>query len=155
MKRFKARLVARGFSQIHGVDYGETFASTVRTDSIRLLLALAAINDWEIHQINISNAFTNSELKEQIFMKPPPGLKIPSGSALLLRRSLYGLKQGARDWNEDCVATLFTLGFRQSLVDPCIFIHRERRLIIGLHVDDILIAGSHITDVIWFKKAIA
>ena len=87
-------LVARGFLQIYGVDYGETFAFTVCTDSIRLLLALAVINDWEIHQIDISNAFINSELKEQIFMKSLPGLKILLGSALLLRRSLYGLKQG-------------------------------------------------------------
>ena len=68
---------------------------------------------------------------------------------------MYGLKQEAQDWNEDCVVILFILGFRQSLVDLCIFIHHERRLIIGLHVDDIPIAGPHITDVIWFKKAIA
>ena len=92
IKHFKTHLVARRFSQIYGVDYGETFASTVHTDSIRLLLTLAAINDWEIHQINISNTFINSELKEQIFIKLLPGLKILSGSILLLRRSLYSLK---------------------------------------------------------------
>ena len=155
VERHKARLVARGFSQIHGVDYEETFAPTVRTDSIRLPLALIGINDWEGHQIDISNAFTNSKLKEEIYMKPPSGLRISPGLVLLLKRSLYGLKQGARDWNENCAATLLLLGFRQCLVDPCIFIHCERRLLIALHVDDMLIGGPHITDISWFKEAIA
>ena len=85
MECFKTHLIIRGFLQIHEIDYDETFAPIIHTDSIRLLLALAAINDWEIHQIDISNAFTNSELKKQIFMKPLPELKILSESALLLR----------------------------------------------------------------------
>src|SRR5436190_2447527 len=98
-ERFKARLVARGFSQVHGQDYTETFAPTVKMDTLRLFLATVAAEDLECSQYDIKNAFTESPLKEEIYLEPPKGIPIKKGCIWQALRSLYGLKQAARDWN--------------------------------------------------------
>ena len=97
LDKLKARLVVRGFSQMFEVDYIDIFASTVKFDILRLFLVIVALEDLECHQVNVNNAFTESFLKEVIYMKPPPGVDLSSGQALLIRRSLYELKQAARD----------------------------------------------------------
>jgi hypothetical protein len=104
IERFKARLVARGFTQVQGIDYNETFALTVRIDTLRLFLATVAAEDLECFHYNIKNAFTKSHLKEQILLKPPEGVHVKKGHVLKghvlkVLRSLYRLKQAARDWN--------------------------------------------------------
>jgi hypothetical protein len=99
VKRFKARLVARGFTQVHGIDYNETFAPTVRMDTLRLFLATVAAEDLECFHYNIKKAFTESHLKEQILIKQPEGVHVKKGHVLKVLRSLYRLKQAARDWN--------------------------------------------------------
>ena len=91
--------MARGFSQVHGQDYSETFAPTVRMDTLRLFLAIVALENLECSQFDIKNAFTESRLKEKIYMSPPQGVEVKKGFALQVLRSLYGLKQAARDWN--------------------------------------------------------
>lgn len=96
IKRFKARLVAQGFSQKAGLDCKKTFAPTVKYDPLRLLFALAAADDLEIHQVDLQNAYLAGELKEQIYMRPPEGLKTKRGQVCLLVKSLYGLKQAER-----------------------------------------------------------
>jgi hypothetical protein len=153
IERFKARLVARGFTQEYGVDYEETFAPTVRMDTLRLFLATVAMEDLELHQVDVNNAFTESDLKETIYMSPPSGTQTSPGTVLQIQRSLYGLKQAARDWNERCVQTLLQLGFIQSLADPCLFTMPGRSLIILLYVDDLPVAAKHIKDILWFKSA--
>ena len=87
-ERFKARLVARGFSQQHGVDYTETFAPTVRMDTLRMFLAMVAKEDLECSQYDIKNAFTESNLKEEIFLDPPEGVPVKKGHVLKALRSL-------------------------------------------------------------------
>jgi hypothetical protein len=151
IEKFKARLVARGFSQVQGLDFDETFAPTVRIDSLRLLLAIVALEDLECHQIDINNAFTESKLKEEIYMAPPPGIEVKPGCVLKIQRSLYGLKQAARDWNETCKAAILNLGFRQAYADPCIFMHKSG-VILGVYVDDIVVAAKRLPDVNWFKS---
>jgi hypothetical protein len=140
IERFKARLVARGFSQVYGIDFEETFAPTMRIDSLRILLCIMALEDMEAEQVDVNNAFTESELDEDIYMQPPPGFpyKLRSGQALLLKRSLYGLKQSARQWYKRCARILIRMGFRQVPTDPCVFI-RDDGAIIGVYVDDLLI----------------
>ena len=140
LDRFKARLVARGFSQLYGVDYFETFAPTVRMDTLRIFLAIAAMKDLELIHIDVKNAFTESPLKEKIYLKPPKGVQVTSGYALRVLRSLYGLKQAARDWNLLCRDQLRTMGFKQSLSDPCLFIHSVRNIQLLIYVDDLLCA---------------
>lgn len=123
LDKLKARLVARGFSQIFGVNYTNTFAPTVKFDTLRLFLAVVALEDLECHQVDVNNAFTESFLKEVIYIKPPPGVDLPPEQALLIRRSLYGLKQAVRDWHKRCVGKLRKLGFQQTAADPCLLRH--------------------------------
>lgn len=149
--KFKARLVARGFSQKYGVDYEDTFAPTVKFDTLRFFLAIVAIENLECHQVDVNNAFTESLLKENIYMSPPPGIELPPRMMLHILRSLYGLKQAARDWHQRCVQELLKLGFRQCLSDPCLLVHPVRGIILLVYVDDIGIAARSLTEVNWFK----
>lgn len=90
--RFKARLVAKGYFQREGIEYTETFAPVVRPESIRILMAIAVEKDFEIYKFDIKAALLHEDLKEVIYMQPPPGLPVGEGCVLLLQRSLHGLK---------------------------------------------------------------
>jgi len=147
LDKLKARLVARGFSQIHEVDYEDTFAPTVKFDTLRVFLAIAAMKDLELHQVDVNNAFTESFLKETIYMSPPPGVKVRSGCALRVLRSLYDLKQAARDWHDRCVTALSELGFAQCAADPCLLIHGSKGIMLLLYVDDIAIASKSLSNI--------
>lgn len=151
LDKLKARLVARGFSQKFGVDYEHTFAPTLRHDTLRIFLALCAVEDMECHCVDVNNAFTESFLKEDIYMKPPQGVDVPPGMCLKVCRSLYGLKQAARDWNEKCVIELQKLGFVQSDSDPCLLTHPDKKIILLVYVDDILLGSSNLSAIQWFK----
>lgn len=133
IERFKARLVARGFSQRIGVDYNETFAPTVRAESLRMFLAMVAKEDLEFHQYDVKNAFTESHLKEQIFLAPPEGYKVRKGYVLKALRSLYGLKQAGRDWNLLLRNFLLELGFKtKSSRSMCIYTQGESYKNVGI-----------------------
>jgi len=152
IERFKARLVARGFSQAYGTDYTETFAPTVRMDTLRLFLAIVAKRDLECSHFDIKNAFTESHLKEDIFLAPPEGVTVTTGKVLKALRSLYGLKQAGRDWNlllRDFLTN--QCGFEQSLADPCLFIHKTRKLYLLVYVDDIAAATEDQAQIDWFR----
>lgn len=152
IEKFKARLVARGFSQKFGIDYEDTFAPTVRHDTLRAFMAVVCMEDLECHQVDVNNAFTESILKETIYMKPPPGVDIPPGQCFRILRSLYGLKQAARDWNQYCVKELKKLGFIQSEADPCLLTLPSKKLIILVYVDDVTIAAPELSSIQWFKE---
>jgi hypothetical protein len=118
-------------------------------DTLRIFLAIAAKKDWELTHIDNKNAFTESHLKEQIYLAPPQGVEVKDGYALRVLRSLYGLKQSARDWNSLCRDYLLGVGFKQSLADPCLFTHQERHIQLLVYVDDILCASERIDDSNW------
>lgn len=141
--RHKARLVARGFTQVHGVDYWDTFSPVVRMESVRALLAIAATKNLSIHQFDVQTAFLNGELKEEIHMKQPHGFADGTGRVCRLRRSLYGLKQAARCWNIKFVSSLRELGLRQSTADPCMFTGDKCNVLLGIYVDDGIIAADN------------
>lgn len=140
--RFKARLVARGFSQQYGIDFHETFAPTMRADALRILLAIIALEDLEAHQVDVNNAFTEAKLKETIYMEPPPGMDVPDGHVLQVCQSLYGLKQAARDWYDLCTSVLREMGFDPLVSEPCVFRNKKTGMFIGLYVDDLVIAAK-------------
>ena len=155
-QKAKARLVARGFQQVHGVDYNETYAPVVKLTSIRVLLAVVAQMDLELHQMDVVTAFLNGDIEEDIYMAQPEGCRDPSKPDYVckLRKALYGLKQAPRRWNakiDDFL--LVTLKFRASPSDPCIYTKYEdgRIIIIALYVDDLLLAGNDLSAIAWIK----
>jgi hypothetical protein len=108
--RYKARLVARGFTQEHGVDYLETFAPTMRMIFIRTLLALATYHDWEAEQLDVVTTCLEADIEEEIYMRQPEGYRHTDRNGeervCLLKKSLYGLKQAPRNWNKTIIAWL-------------------------------------------------
>ena len=158
--RYRARLVAKGFSQTAGIDYDETFAPVARLDSLRLLLALAARLDWDIHHVDIKSAYLNGDLDEEIYMDQPKGFTIQGmeGKVCHLKKAIYGLKQAGRQWHAHLNNTLEGLGFQKLISgDASIFIKRHDGgdpLIALVYVDDIALFG--ILDAIRdLKRAIA
>ena len=97
LDKLKIRLVARDFSQIYEVDYTNIFVSIVKFDTLRLFLIVVALEDFECHQMNVNNAFTESFLKKIIYMKSSSDVDLSSEQTLLVRRSLYELKQATRN----------------------------------------------------------
>ena len=144
--KHKARLVAKGFTQVKGIDYNETFAPVSKFASIRAILALAAREDLDIHQMDVKSAFLNGDLTEEIYMKCPPGFDPKDGTVWKLNKSLYGLKQSSRQWYKRLLRELHDLGFTRSHHDHAIFFKREgdKYIICAVYVDDMLIAGNDI-----------
>jgi Reverse transcriptase (RNA-dependent DNA polymerase)/Chromo (CHRromatin Organisation MOdifier) domain len=138
---FKARLVAHGFKQIEGIDYVKTFSSTAQMRSFRMILMLACAYDLELTQYDISNAFLNGELEEEIYMEFPPGYpgKDPN-ECLKLNKGLYGLKQASRIWNKRLVGELSKAGLEVCKTEPGILHHPDEKCFVCLHVDDIIVA---------------
>jgi Reverse transcriptase (RNA-dependent DNA polymerase)/Pol polyprotein, beta-barrel domain len=150
--RYKARLVARGFEQTHGVDYDETFAPVVKLKSLKLILSLAAARDLEVKQVDFDTAFLNADLSHDVYMELPQGAKYPPGTVIKLRKSLYGLKQAGHDWHEVLRDLLLSLGYEQLECDKCVFIKRTadgRIIVLPLYVDDTLAVYDKQDEQIW------
>lgn len=145
IKRYKARLVAQGYSQTLGVDYFETFAPVANSVSMRTLLALAAINNWNVRQLDIETAYLNAPVDEDIYMRQVPGFELPGNKVLKLKRSLYGLKQAGRNWNTTLTEFLISIGMTKSSIDPCLFYFHDtdgKIALLSVYVDDIIITGD-------------
>ena len=143
IERYKVRLVAQGYSQQRGLDYDETFSPVVRTESVRALIALAAKNNMILHQLDVTTAFLNGTLDEEIYMKQPEGFEIKGKEHLVckLRKSIYGLKQASRCWNTALHAHLCTIGFCQSDNDPCIYVSEDGMVTLAVYVEDIILGA--------------
>lgn len=151
--RYKARLVAKGYSQRSGIDYGEIYSPVARYSTLRLVIAIATLNDLLLYQLDFDSAFLNGELVEEIYMEPPEHYDrntFQTEKVCLLKKSLYGLKQSGRCWYEKLDAVLLEMNFVRSETDHCLY-HKtleEKLFIIAVYVDDLLMAGqeNHITD---------
>ena len=124
--KFKARLVAQGFSQKPGTDYNNDgmFAPVMRFETLRTLLAYAAVNNLKLRQFDVKSAYLHGTLNEIIFMNQPPGYNDNSGRVCLLIRSLYGLKQAGNVWNQELNRVLQKIKFGQLKSDYCCYIKR-------------------------------
>src|SRR6266702_6848172 len=151
--RYRARLVAKGFTQIPGIDFNETFSPVAHFESLRLLLALAALEDWHVHQMDVKSAFLNGMLEEEIYMEQPQGF-IMSGQetrVCRLKKALYGLKQASRAWNLQFHGVLTGLGFTWTHADAGVYVHHQHGeegiQIVILYVDDITLLGISLENI--------
>ncbi|CAI7849779.1 unnamed protein product, partial [Closterium sp. NIES-53] len=144
---FKARYVARGFSQRQGVDFFQTFSPTPKMTTLRVLLHVAAQHDYELHSLDFSTAFLQGSLHEEIWLRRPPGFtgSFPAGTQWSLRRPVYGLRQAPRKWHDTLRTTLAALGFAPSTADPSLFLRTDATLppfYVLVYVDDLVFATA-------------
>ena len=144
----KVRLVAKGFRQIQGVDYDETFSPVAMLKSIRIILAIAAYHDYEIWQMDVKTAFLNGNLTEDVYMIQPEGFVDPkdAGKVCKLQRSIYGLKQASRSWNLRFDEVVKEFGFIKNGKVACVYkkVSGSTIAFLILYVDDILLVGNDI-----------
>ena len=146
--KHKARVVAKGFTQREGIDYFETFAPVARLTSIRIILAIAARNNWKIDTFDFHSAFLNGtfDKDEEIYMEQPSEYEEKDRKLYVLRllKTIYGLKQSSRKWYEIICRLMARLGFTRSKYDPAVFYWREGDdvMVIIIHVDDCTIARN-------------
>jgi hypothetical protein len=165
--KYKARLNVRGFEQIQGVDYTETFAPVTKLTSLRLFLAMANQFCMRMIQLDITTAFLNAKLDEEIYVDIPPGVDIEeelkqllshhpmqkmdrSKLAFRLLKSVYGLKQAPRMWYEKINNYITSLGYVPLKSEPCIYIYilqtQLSKSMITLYVDDMIIASTQASE---------
>ncbi|CAI7749825.1 unnamed protein product [Closterium sp. NIES-54] len=154
---FKARYVARGFSQRQGVDYFHTFSPTPKMTTLRVLLHIAAQRDYELHSLDFSTAFLQGSLHEEIWLRRPPGFTgtFPPGTQWSLRRPVYGLRQAPREWHDTLRTTLADLGFAPSTADPSLFLRTDTSLppfYILVYVDDLVFATADTAGLAYVKS---
>jgi len=123
VQKYKAHVVAQGFTQIEGVDYDKTFAPVAKLASLHTILAMAMELNWEIHQMDVKVAYLNTDLDEEIYMQPPPGFDVPKGMVLKLNKAVYGTKQGSCTWYKNVRAELEDMGYTCTKANHAIFIH--------------------------------
>ncbi|HEX4706357.1 MAG TPA: reverse transcriptase domain-containing protein, partial [Candidatus Udaeobacter sp.] len=157
VQKYKARVVAQGFTQIEGIDYDETFAPVAKLASLRTILALSAELDLELHQMDVKSAYLNGALSNEIFMEPPPGFDIPSGMVLRLIKAVYGTKQGGRVWYDEIKSTLNSMGYSRTNADHAVFTRGNGPdlSILALYVDDITMAARDLETVRGDKLALS
>lgn len=152
-EQFKARLVARGFLQKRGVDFVESYAPVARLPTVRFVLSVGVKNGYHFRHLDVKTAFLNEVLKEDVFMNLPEGMELEPGYILKLHRSLYGLKQSPKCWNDRFHDFITSMGFKQSTADVCLYYRCYEGTVVYLviYVDDMLLCGST-TDVVNYVR---
>ena len=144
----QTRLVAKGFRQVQGVDYDETFSPVAMLKSVQIILAIAAYFDYEIWKMDVKIAFLNGNLAEDVYMMQPEGFVDPTnaGKICKLQKSIYGLKQASRSWNIRFDEVVKGFGFIKNEEEACVYKKESGSSVafLILYVDDILLIGNDI-----------
>src|SRR6187455_2835609 len=145
--RNKARLVAQGYTQVEGLDFGETYAPVARLESIRILIAYATNHDFKLYQMDVKSAFLNGPLQERVYVEQPPGFEDPKkpNHVFKLSKALYGLKQAPRAWYERLRDFLLSKDFKIGKVDTTLFTKRIGKdlFVCQIYVDDIIFGSTN------------
>ena len=145
---FKAKLVAKGYTQKESIDYEETFSPLVMLKFIKITLSIATHYDYEIWQMDVKTAFLNGNLEEEIYMMQLEGFIAKNQEHMVckLKRSIYGLKQASKSWNIRFDQAIKLFGFEQNLDEPCVYKRHQDKLVmfLVLYVDDILLIGNDV-----------
>jgi hypothetical protein len=157
IERYKARLVAKGYNQIEGIDYFDTYSPVAKLTSVRTVIALASVNNWFIHQLDVNNAFLHGELEEDVYMVLPHGVIASKPNQVCkLVKSLYGLKQASRRWYERLTAFLVQHHYTQASSDHSLFVKASSTsfTLLLVYVDDVIICGTSIDEINSMKHAL-
>jgi hypothetical protein len=146
--RKRARLVAKGFQQKEGIDYNAIFSPVVRYETVRLMIALGALEDWHFEALDVKTAFLYGTLDEEVYMKQPEGFVIQGKELKVfrLKKAIYGLKQASHSWWEELKSSMSHLGFAHTQSDAGVFIKTHKngdKIIVIVYVDDALFASSN------------
>jgi hypothetical protein len=146
IEKHKASFVARGFSQVEGIDYEDTFSPVARYSSIRMIISLTASMGWKLHQIDVKTTFLNGEIGEELYIEQPYVFVIHEKESHVcrLKKALYGLKQAPRAWYARIDGHLMSLGFNKSVVDPNLYYKtvNGEALILVLYINDLFLTGT-------------
>jgi hypothetical protein len=144
--RYKARLVGRGYTQVEGIDYFDTFADVVHYDTLKTMLAIAAARNRRLFHLDFTAAYLNAPMEEDIYIEVPYGYKptMEGDVVLKLAKSLYGFKQSGRNWRRHLHDWLIEYGFRNSEKDRCLYVLEgpDGNVLISIYVDDLLICDD-------------
>ena len=147
--------MACGNRQKEGLDYKDTFAPVAKMNIVRFILKVAAAKRWEVHQMDVHNAFLHGDLEEEIYMQLPPGFQTDDATKVCrLRKSLYGLKQSPRCWFAKLSKALLSFGFKQSYEDYSLFSFVKENICLRIlvYVDDFIIVGNDVSTIHRFKN---
>ena len=152
VNRYKAQLVAKGYGQLEGLDYFETFSLVAKITTIRVLLSLVVINNWHLKQLDVNNAFLHGDLHdlhEEVYMQVPPGLARKKDHVCLLHKSIYGLKQASRQWYAKLSYFLISHGYKHATADHSLFLKFSHSKITTLlvYVDDVVLTGNDLDEI--------
>ncbi|KAM1894532.1 hypothetical protein ACFX13_043426 [Malus domestica] len=157
--RYKARLVAKGCTQTYGVDYQETFAPVAKFNTVRVLLSLAANQDWPMLQFDVKNAFLHGDLKEEVYMDLPHGIGTSPGKGVVcrLQKALYSLIQSSRAWFGMFTSPMKKFRYIQSHSDHTLFLKRQNAKLTALiiYVDDMIVTGDDQKEIQRLQKYLA
>ena len=152
----KLELSQKGFQQVQGVEYDESFSLVSMLKSVRIMLAIAAFYDYEIWQMDVKTAFLNGNLSEDVYMTQPEGFVDPQNARKIckLQKSIYGLKQASRSWNLRFDEVVKGFGFIKNEEEPCVYKRASGSALVFLvlYVDDILLIGNDIPMQDFFEK---
>jgi hypothetical protein len=155
--RNKARLVCKGYAQIEGLDFDETFAPVARLEAIRMFLTYACHKKFKVYQMDVKSSFLNGGLKEEVYMEQPEGFQLSDNPEFVckLKKDLYGLKQAPRAWYHRLDTYLQDKGFKRGTIDNDLYIKTEGNdfLIVLVYVDDIIFGNNNASLVKWFSFA--